>query len=127
MSIAKLVKLLFPLFISSLALFFVTQPIFHDGLFQTMDDIQVVRIEQMYKELKSGQFPVRITSELGNGAGYMLFNYYSPLVYYIGAIFHALGFTLVISTKLVFLLGFLIAWLGIYLLLRLKFDTVTAI
>jgi hypothetical protein len=92
-----------------------------------MDDIQVVRIEEMYKELKSFQFPVRIASDLGNGAGYMLYNFYSPLVYYIGAVFHALKFTLVISTKLVFLSGFILALFGIYLLLKYKFDAISAI
>lgn len=116
-----------PLFFTFLVLVFITQPIFHDGLFRTMDDIQVVRIEEMYKELKSFQFPVRIASDLGNGAGYMLYNFYSPLVYYIGALFHVLNFTLIISTKLTFLLGFILAWLGIYLLLKYKFDTISAI
>lgn len=127
MSIANLLKFFFPLFLTSTVLFFTTQPIFHDGLFQTMDDIQVVRIEEMYKELRAGQFPVRIASDLGNGAGYMLFNFYSPLVYYIGAFFHGLGFTLVISTKLVFLSAFLLTWLGISILLRSKFDTISGV
>lgn len=101
---------------------FIFSPFFHDGFFPTMDDVQVVRIEEMHKELVSGQFPVRIASDLGNGAGYMLFQFYSPLVYYIGALFHLLGFTLVISTKLTFLSGFFLAWIGIVLLLREYFD-----
>lgn len=127
MSISKLIKLFWPLFLSGLVLVFTTQPIFHDGLFRTMDDIQVVRVEEMYKELISFQFPVRIASDLGNGAGYMLYNFYSPLVYYLGAIFHGLNFTLIISTKLTFLAAFLLAWLGIYLLLKSKLDTISAV
>lgn len=90
-----------------------------------MDDIQVVRIEEMFKELSSGQFPVRIAMDLANGSGYMLFNFYAPFVYYLGAFFHFLGFTLVISTKLTFLSGFIVAWFGIYLLLRLKIDAIS--
>lgn len=106
-------------------LVFVFAPFFHDGFFPTMDDIQVVRIEEMYKELSSGQFPVRLSSDLANGAGYMLFQFYSPLVYYIGAFFHFLGFTLIISTKLTFLSGFILAWLGIVFLLREFFDEIS--
>lgn len=114
------------LFLSILIpLAFVFSPFLHDGFFPTMDDVQVVRIEEMYKELISGQFPVRIASDLGNGAGYMLFQFYSPLVYYIGAIFHLLGFSLVISTKLTFLSGFIIAGVGITLLLREYFDDIS--
>ncbi|RJQ27586.1 hypothetical protein C4577_00960 [Candidatus Parcubacteria bacterium] len=110
------------LLVTFIPLAFVFFPFFHDGFFPTMDDVQVVRIEEMYKELVSGQFPVRIVSDLGNGAGYMLFQFYSPLVYYIGTLFHLLGFTLVISTKLTFLSGFILAWIGIVLLLREYFD-----
>jgi len=101
---------------------FVFSPLLHDGFFPTMDDVQVVRIEEMYKELASGQFPARMVSDLGNGAGYMLFQFYSPLVYYIGALLYFLGFTLVISTKLTFLSGFILAWIGIVLLLREYVD-----
>lgn len=96
----------------------VTLPFFHDGFFPTMDDVQVVRIEEMARELKSGQFPVRIANNLGNGGGYMLFNFYSPLVYYVGAVFNLLGFSLVKSTKLVFLLGYLTGTFGMILLLK---------
>lgn len=92
-----------------------------------MDDVQVVRIEEAYKELLTGQFPIRISSDLGNGAGYMLFNFYSPLIYYLGAIFHIVGFTLVISTKLTFISAFLIGWLGFIFLLTSRFKPIPAI
>lgn len=87
-----------------------------------MDDIQVVRIEEMYYEISSGQLPTRLSSNLGNGAGYMLYQFYAPLVYYIGALFHAVGFTLVQSTKLTFISGFILAAIGMFLLLRSRFS-----
>ncbi len=97
---------------------FVTYPFFHDGFFSTFDDIQVVRIDVMSQELKSGQFPVRFVNELGNGGGYFLYNFYSPLVYYIGSFFHLLGFSLVKATKLTFLLGYVLGLLGTFVLLK---------
>ncbi len=34
---------------------FIILPLLHDGFFPTFDDVQVVRIEVMLKELKSGR------------------------------------------------------------------------
>lgn len=93
-------------------------PLLHNGFFPTFDDVQVVRIEKMFLEIKSGQFPVRYVNDLGNNGGYFLFNYYSPVVYYIGALIHFLGFSLVKATKLTFILGYFIGTLGSFFLLR---------
>lgn len=104
---------------------FAVWPFFHDGFFPTMDDVQVVRIDEMSRELASGQFPVRYVDNLGNGGGYMLFHFYAPFVYYLGAFYHILGFPLVAATKLVFLTGYFIGTLGIIVLLKRYTDWVT--
>jgi len=93
-------------------------PLLQDGFFTTFDDVQVVRIHEMVKELQGGQFPVRYIQDLGNGGGYMLYNTYPPFVYYIAAGLHFIGFSLVQSTKLIYILGYLVGGIGVWLLLR---------
>lgn len=102
-------------------------PYLHHGFFPTMDDVQVVRINEMTKELKSGQFPVRYIDNLANGGGYMLFNFYSPLPYYVGSIFVLLGLSSVWATKVVFIIGILIGLLGTFFLIRRYTNMQTAL
>ncbi len=102
-------------------------PFKHAGFFPTMDDVQVVRIDQMLTELKSGQFPVRYIDNFGNRGGYMLFNYYSPLPYYIGAGYQLIVHRPVKATKLIFLTGITIGALGIFFLLKKYTGTIPAL
>lgn len=105
-----------------LIFFFVSYPLFHKGFFPTFDDVQVVRIDQMTRELESGQFPVRYVDDLGNGGGYMFFQMYPPLAYYVGSLHNLAGISLVKTTKLVFILGFALGVFGMILLLRFFAD-----
>lgn len=52
-----------------LALFWLNLPTLHDGLFHVYDNVQVTRIQAMYSELQSGQFPVRYIDSFGHGGG----------------------------------------------------------
>lgn len=61
-------------------------PLLNPGLYTMHDNTQVVRILQMQKALTDGMFPVRWVNDLGYGYGYPIFNFYAPLVYYIGAL-----------------------------------------
>jgi len=126
MKINNLVKNLFYTSLIFAAFIFVIRPILHGGLFQTFDNVQVVRIDQMARELIHGQFPVRYVNDLGNGGGYMLFNFYPPLVYYVGAVLHLIGFSLVGSTRIVFILGYLIGTLTMFAVLRRKVNLLSA-
>jgi hypothetical protein len=99
---------------------FIARPALHGGLFQTDDDVQVTRIMAMHEEIKNGQFPVRYLDSFGNGGGYFLFNFYSPLVYYLGASLVMLGFSYLQSVKLVFLIFITLGILGMILLLKSK-------
>lgn len=110
-----------------LIFFFVSYPLFHKGFFPTFDDVQVVRIDQMTKELESGQFPVRYVDDFGNGGGYMLFQMYPPFAYYVGSLHSLIGLSLVRTTKLVFIFGFALGVLGMILLLRLFTDWPSAL
>jgi len=97
-------------------------PLFHPGLFPTFDNISVVRIEEMAKELKNGQFPVRHVADLGKHRGYMLFNFYAPLPFYFSAALHLLGVNLVGALKRAFLVAFIIGMVSMFLLAKRFFG-----
>jgi len=122
MKINNFVKNFFCAGLIFIAFIFIIRPLLHGGFFPTFDDVQVVRIDQMARELIHGQFPVRYANDLGNGGGYMLFNFYPPLVYYIGAFIHFIGVPLVRSTKFVFILGYLIGALTMFAVLKKRVN-----
>lgn len=93
-------------------------PLFHRFMFPIHDNTQVVRVYEMAKALKDGQFPVRWVADLGYGFGYPIFNFYSPLPYYVGALFVILGFDVLVATKLMFIIGILAAGIFMYCLAR---------
>jgi len=92
-------------------------PSLHDGLFHVIDNVQVTRMEAMYHELISGQFPVRYVDAFGHGAGNFIFKYYSPLIYYLGSIFQYLGFSSIKAVKLIYLLMTATGTIGMWVLL----------
>lgn len=93
-------------------------PFFHKGFFPSHDDVQVVRVFEIYQSLKFGDFPPRWSANLLYGYGYPLFLFYSPFSYLIGAFFVFLGFNFLVSTKMVFILAFFIGSLGMYFLVK---------
>lgn len=116
-------KYLGPLFILILS-FWAVAPLFHSGFFPMHDDEQIARLYQLHLALTSGQFPPRWIPDLGFGFGYPFYNFYPPLVYYLGEIFHLLGFSLIISTKIVMALGFLLSGIFMYLLAKEFFGKI---
>lgn len=82
----------------------------HDGLFH------LHRLAGLDRALHQGIIYPRWFPEFAYGYGHPVLNYYSPLAYYVGEIFHLLGAGYILSTKLTFLAGFLLAGLAIYLL-----------
>lgn len=83
------------------------------------DDQQVVRLYEMDKSLSTGQFPVRWVDGLGFGLGYPLFNFYPPLTYYLGEIFHlGLNTGFIDSIKLVWFVAFIGSGITMYFLSR---------
>jgi len=98
------------------------RPLFHSGFFTMHDDQQVVRLAELDRALMAGQFPVRWVGDLGFGYGYPLFNFYPPLVYYLGEAFHLLGFSYLFSIKLVFVAAFFSAALTMYHWARYHFG-----
>ncbi len=113
----KAAKILIPVLALFLS-YWAISPFFRPGFFPVHDDTQVARVFEMAQALRDGQFPVRWVSDLGYGFGYPIFNFYSPWPYYFGAIFVILGFDALVATKIMFLVGILLAGLFMYLLGR---------
>ncbi len=102
-------------------------PLFEPGFFTMHDDQQVVRLFLLDEALRAGQFPVRWLSGLGFGFGYPLFIFYPPLVYYLGEIYHLLGFNFINSIKLVFATAFLASALTMYYWAKHHFGRLPAL
>ncbi len=91
-------------------------PLFSGGFFTVHDNTQAERVFQMSKSLSDGQFPVRWVDDLGYGYGYPIFNFYAPLPYYIGGFSNLILNDLLLSTKIVFMVGIVISFFSMYLL-----------
>lgn len=92
--------------------------ILRPGFFPMQDDMQAFRIQQMGKCFDDFQIPCRWIPDAGYGYGYPLFNFYAPAVYYLGAIFHLIGFQIIDSIKILFILGFIFSAVSIFILVR---------
>ena len=86
------------------------------------DDTQVARVFEMGKSLSDGMFPVRWVSDLGYGYGYPIFNFYSPLPYYIGGFLTFISIDALLATKIVFLLAIIGAGISMYFLINKFFG-----
>lgn len=88
------------------------------GFYGASDDMHIARLFEMDQLIKISQIPPRFVPDLSFGFGYPLFNFVYPLPFYIGEVFHLLGFTLVDSIKIVFALSILFSALFMYYFLR---------
>ncbi|OGK54294.1 hypothetical protein A3H78_01360 [Candidatus Roizmanbacteria bacterium RIFCSPLOWO2_02_FULL_36_11] len=86
--------------------------------FLTHDDQHIARLYLLVQALLQGNLYPRWVDILGFGFGYPLFNFYPPLIYYLGALFHGLGASYIWSIKLVFILGFIVGAYGVYQLTK---------
>lgn len=86
-----------------------------------------VRLEQMVKGLRAGQFPVRWMPDAAYGLGYPFFNFYAALPYYIAAFFRLLGWGPILSIQITQALGFLLAAASMALLARRVFKHPAAV
>lgn len=91
------------------------------GYFGVSDDMHIAWLYEMDQLIRSFKFPPRYVPSLSYGFGYPLFNFVFPLPFYLGEIFHLLGFGLVDSVKIVFALSLFFSFLFMYLFLR-KFS-----
>jgi len=97
--------------------------LFRPGYFSMQDDMHIFRLQQFDQCIHDLQIPCRYIAEGGFGYGYPLFNFYSPLPYVVGEIFHLIGFSFIDSIKIVFIITSFIRPIGIYLLSSFFFGS----
>ncbi len=78
----------------------------------------VARIANFYQSLAEGNIVPRWAGNLNWGYGHPILMFLYPLPSYIASLFHAVGFSFVDSTKLVFALSFAASVLAMYLFAR---------
>src|SRR3989344_5443351 len=88
------------------------------GFYGASDEVHIAWLYEMYETIKLGQIPPRFVPDLSFRHGYPLFNFVFPLPYYIGSLFHFIGFSLVDSVKLLFFLSVPLSGYFMYKLLR---------
>lgn len=86
------------------------------GFFPMHDDLQAFRIYEMDKCFADFQIPCRWVPDAGYQYGYPQFNFYPPSVYYLGELFHKIGFQYIDSVKILFALGFVLSVATMFIL-----------
>lgn len=127
MRIWQWVEKLSPFLIIIILSIFAWKALLLSGYFSMHDDQQVVRLFEFNKSLLAGQFPVRWVAGLGFGYGYALFNFYPPLVYYVGELFHLIGFGFIDSVKIVWFLAIVGSGFAMYFLAKNLFGKTAGI
>lgn len=111
----KIINKMYPLLLIICLSFFAVQSLLMPGFFTMHDDQQIARLFELNDAVQNGQIPPRWVSHLGFGYGYPLFNFYPPVVYYLGELIHLTGFSFIDATKIVMMLGFVLSGLFMYL------------
>ena len=114
----ELIIKILPFAILLIATIPVISAIVRPGFFAMHDDLQAMRQLQMDKCFADFQIPCRWVSDMGYGFGYPLFNYYPPFPYYLGEFIHFLGFSILDTVKVLFILVFVVSALTMYFLAK---------
>lgn len=88
------------------------------GFFPMHDDLQAFRVYEMDKCYTDLQIPCRWVPDAGYQYGYPQFNYYPPLPYYLGAILHRVGIQYIDTVKILFVLGYILSAVTMYILVK---------
>lgn len=95
--------------------------LFNPGFYTSHDgEHQVIRLYHFDKALKDGQIPPRWAGTADNGYGYPLLNFTYQLPWFIGVPLLKLGFSLTDSIKGIFIIGYLLSGLFMFLWLKEK-------
>ena len=87
------------------------------GMFSTQD-FHIFRQVEFDKCVKVLQIPCRWAPDAGLGYGEPLFNFYGQFTYAIGEIFHLVGFNIVDSVKILFIVSLLASGAAMFFLAR---------
>lgn len=91
-------------------------------MFEFHDETQPARIQQFVLNLKNLKIPPRLAPDFSFKMGYPLFNFYAPFSYWITGFINLLGFNVVNSLKISFLLALTTAFIAAFVFLNLLFD-----
>ncbi len=91
---------------------------FSPEFFRVHDYTHVARIVEMRTALDAGHFPVHWTQNFGYGYGMPLYLFYGPLVFYAAAGLTYLGFSALMAMKLMYFFSGVVAFAGMYTLMR---------
>ena len=117
----------FPFIFSIVVAFPVILPYLNLGYFPTHDgEWAVVRLGEMFRELRDLQIPPRYSENLNFGYGYPLFNFAYPFPYYLGTFIHFLGFGFVDSIKILFAASVPLSAFFMFLASRILWKNVLA-
>jgi len=106
-------------FISLFAILIVILQLLNGGFPATHDlNLHMTWLYEFDQGFREGHFLPRWSSNIWYGYGSPLFNYIQPLFYYLAEGFHLIGFSLVISVKLVIILSVILSFLFMYLLAK---------
>ena len=92
-------------------------PYFREGFFPTHDgEWAVVRLTDMYREVKDLEIPARFSGYLNFQFGYPLFNFEYPMPYYLGAVLVFLKLGFVNTIKFLFASSVVLSFFSMFLL-----------
>jgi hypothetical protein len=114
----RLIKNLFVAQSAFLLLLIAAWPLLQTGFFRMHDYTHVARLVEMVDAIQAGHFPVHWAADFGYGYGMPLFLFYGPVPFYLASIPTLLGITPVWSIKLLILFSHVLAWLGMYNLMK---------
>lgn len=84
----------------------------------SMQDFHLFRLHQFDKCREMLQIPCRWAPDAGLGYGEPIFNFYGQFVYLLGDIFHVVGFSLIDSIKMLFILSLVLSAASMYFLAK---------
>jgi len=73
---------------------------------------QILRVIELNRGIHEGELYPRWFGDLAGGFGNPYFVFYAPLIYYVSAAFHFLGFGILSSLKLMIFLGVVLSGIG---------------
>ena len=118
--IAKLIKITRSNKILLILVCILTLPSFvslvNNFYFPMHDDQHIARLFLLNEAINQGNHYPRWVGLLGFNFGYPLFNFYPPLIYYISELFHQIGFSLIVSIKLLIAFGYIASAIAMYFL-----------
>lgn len=108
------------LLLTLLLTIFALGPLLQPGYFWGTHDARhnVYFLFEFDRSIQDGIWYPRWAPDFTFGYGYPFFNIYAPLAYYVGEVFHLIGFDFVSSVKIVFGLSIVFSGLAMYLFAR---------